>query len=523
MAQEEARVSWKKFFVFLAGRTNGAHRPIVNKFKGMGQTEVSSEEESDYVLVFCPIVSRVGTDIEEALGNVHAGKPAVLMVMHHTFSRDHVVADSRRLVDDMKVPLTADFLFYEGQLLQSDRNTIAFYDIQKFFGVTPFQVSGLQNFGTTVCNLSWKKFFVYLAGNTNGAHQPIVDKFKGMGQTEVSSQEESDYVLVFCPIASRIGTDIEEALGNVHAGKPAVLMVMHHTFSRDHVVAESRRLVDDTKVPLTADFLFYEGQLLKSNRNRIAFHDIQKFFGVTPLQMCEGCVEGSGDGIVGRAVSWKKFFVYLAGRTNGAHQPIVDKFKGMGQIEVSSEEESDYVLVFCPIASRIGTDIEEALGNVHAGKPAVLMVMHHTFSRDHVVADSRRLVDDMKVPLTADFLFYEGRLLQSNRNRIAFYDIQKFFGVTPFQVRRQGTGGNFRGEGLAEDEATMYCSRRGKKQAGRAGTFLGVGHRSHELERGQECDIEAPSSTPQAHILPSPGGIVLLDHGGGHPAATGSC
>ncbi|KAI3363845.1 hypothetical protein L3Q82_001445 [Scortum barcoo] len=119
MAQEEARVSWKKFFVYLAGNTNGAHRPIVDKFKGMGQTEVSSQEESDYVLVFCPIASRVGTDIEEALGNVHA--------------------ESRRLVDDTKVPLTADFLFYEGQLLQSDRNTIAFYDIQKFFGVSPFQ------------------------------------------------------------------------------------------------------------------------------------------------------------------------------------------------------------------------------------------------------------------------------------------------------------------------------------------------------------------------------------------------
>ncbi|KAI3363848.1 hypothetical protein L3Q82_001449 [Scortum barcoo] len=119
--------------------------------RGMGQIEVSSEEESDYVLVFCPIVSRVGTDIEEALGNVHAGKPAVLMVMHHTFSHDHVVADSRRLVDDMKVPLTADFLFYEGRLLKSERNTIAFHDIQKFFGVTPFQVSGLRNIVTTVC------------------------------------------------------------------------------------------------------------------------------------------------------------------------------------------------------------------------------------------------------------------------------------------------------------------------------------------------------------------------------------
>lgn len=62
--------SWNVFRVILAGRTNGAHRSIVQKLKDIGQTEETSTQESDYCVIFCPVVSRVGTDIAEALDKI---------------------------------------------------------------------------------------------------------------------------------------------------------------------------------------------------------------------------------------------------------------------------------------------------------------------------------------------------------------------------------------------------------------------------------------------------------------------
>ncbi len=57
--------------------------------------------------------------------------------MHHTFDPDHVVAESRRLVEKPNIRLTVDCLFYEDKLLNCERNDIAWFDILKCIGV-PF-------------------------------------------------------------------------------------------------------------------------------------------------------------------------------------------------------------------------------------------------------------------------------------------------------------------------------------------------------------------------------------------------
>ncbi|XP_070843819.1 uncharacterized protein [Chaetodon trifascialis] len=134
--QEESPVSWKKFFVMLAGNTNGAHLIIVEDLKYFGQTEVESPERSDYILLFCPIASRVGTDISEALETVPGGEPVMLVVMHHTFSPNYVLAESRRQVNNPSVRLTVDCLFHEGQLLTCERNDRAWSEIKRFLGVS---------------------------------------------------------------------------------------------------------------------------------------------------------------------------------------------------------------------------------------------------------------------------------------------------------------------------------------------------------------------------------------------------
>lgn len=66
----------------------------------------------------------------------------------------------------------------------------------------------------------WKRFHVFRAGNTNDAHHDFVNKLKEVGHTEVDFREGFDYLVVFCPIASRVQTDIKEALDKMsHFGQ----------------------------------------------------------------------------------------------------------------------------------------------------------------------------------------------------------------------------------------------------------------------------------------------------------------
>uniref|UniRef100_A0A3Q1CNR3 Uncharacterized protein n=1 Tax=Amphiprion ocellaris TaxID=80972 RepID=A0A3Q1CNR3_AMPOC len=99
------------------------------------------------------------------------------------------------------------------------------------------------------------------------------------GQTEVTSPEQCDYLLVFCPVASRVGTDISEALDHIPAGKQAVLVVMHHTFNHHHVIAASSRLVQNPNILLTVDCLFHDNKLLNCDLNNKMWHEVYNFLG----------------------------------------------------------------------------------------------------------------------------------------------------------------------------------------------------------------------------------------------------
>ncbi|KAF3850262.1 hypothetical protein F7725_019981 [Dissostichus mawsoni] len=348
----------EKFHVSLAGCTNGAHETYVNDLKGLGQIEVITPEQSDYLVLFCPIASRVGTDIGEAMDNI------------------------------------SDVLFHESKMLICNRNDMA-----------------------------WFK-------RLNQEEMPHV------GHTEVTRPEISDYLLVFCPIASRIKTDIDAALNNIPGSKPTILVVMHHTFNPHQVVISSRRAVNNAKVFLTVDCLFYEGNLLNCECNDIAWEEIKNALGVSRLQasywnnwgrrhhmlIAIGLLILASFKIIElvkwhfetdkknmddqgqRKVPGKKFHVSVAGCTNGAHQTYVNDLKGLGQIEVISPEQSDYLVLFCPIASRVGTDIGEAMNKIS----------------DHFVPESRRLVENPDVIVTVDVLFHESKMLICNRNDMAW-------------------------------------------------------------------------------------------------------
>ncbi|XP_058239080.1 reticulocyte-binding protein homolog 2a-like isoform X2 [Hemibagrus wyckioides] len=118
-----------------------------------------------------------------------------------------------------------------------------------------------------------------------------------------------------------------------------------------------------------------------------------------------------------------KCLVYTTGKTLGSHNNFIDCLKQQVHLqEVSTEDECDFILCFCPIVLRAGTDIEAAMKKLHNipdTKPVVLVVLHHTFNPECVVSDSSRSVNRENM-ITVDCLFYEDSgLLQCQKNNEA--------------------------------------------------------------------------------------------------------
>lgn len=68
----------------------------------------------------------------------------------------------------------------------------------------------------------WKKYFVYLAGDTGGAHQDFLLFVNQARQSQVLDPQDSDYILVFCPILSDVAAEVQRALEYIPGGKITV-------------------------------------------------------------------------------------------------------------------------------------------------------------------------------------------------------------------------------------------------------------------------------------------------------------
>ncbi|XP_049331256.1 early endosome antigen 1-like [Astyanax mexicanus] len=97
--------------------------------------------------------------------------------------------------------------------------------------------------------------------------------------------------------------------------------------------------------------------------------------------------------------------------------------------EVSTEEESDIILLFCPVASRVENDVNAALQNIcyiSDTKTVLLFVLHHTFNPESSVLDSSRFITRGNT-ITVDVLFQEDKgLLKCHRNEEALLKITEW-------------------------------------------------------------------------------------------------
>ncbi|XP_078131155.1 uncharacterized protein LOC144533578 isoform X2 [Sander vitreus] len=76
------------------------------------------------------------------------------------------------------------------------------------------------------------KYKMIVGGKTFDAHQQLMEKVQDQVQDQVRLIESSqDYKVnfVFCPISSRVASDVEAAMTDVRDDKPVILVLMHHT------------------------------------------------------------------------------------------------------------------------------------------------------------------------------------------------------------------------------------------------------------------------------------------------------
>ncbi|MGH0131028.1 UNVERIFIED_CONTAM: hypothetical protein FKN15_022223 [Acipenser sinensis] len=120
-----------KIETLITGKTFGAEITFLDKLSqnlrsmGIDLQKQDCEYNSDKVLLlFCPIISRIGTDIDAVIQNISPYKKVILVVMHH--SRKKVLSESSRLVNKSNVLETVDCLYYETDgFYHCDANTKA--------------------------------------------------------------------------------------------------------------------------------------------------------------------------------------------------------------------------------------------------------------------------------------------------------------------------------------------------------------------------------------------------------------
>ncbi|XP_076866974.1 uncharacterized protein LOC143518396 isoform X2 [Brachyhypopomus gauderio] len=308
--QQNVKKKWQNkgakvtYCTIVAGNTLRSHEGFISRLHEQipDLQEVSTVEECDVILLFCPM-SRAGTDIEAALKLITeaVSKPAVLVVLHHTFDPDCTVPDSSRSVTRENTA-TVDCLFYEDQgLLDCVKNTEALTSISKW--IEDQEITKHTSKGPRWTWNLWPKqrvkysnrikYVSIISGKTLGAHEHFLQMLHKQipDLQEVSTVEECDVILLFCAIVSRAGTDIEAALKLITeaVSKPAVLVVLHHTFDPYCTVPDSSRSVT-RKNMTTVDCLFHEDQgLLKCTRNTEAVSRVVEYIKKDPgdVYTCE--------------------------------------------------------------------------------------------------------------------------------------------------------------------------------------------------------------------------------------------
>ncbi|KAM9441105.1 uncharacterized protein Hap1MRO34_026204 [Clarias gariepinus] len=137
--------SWRvRYFTFQTGNTRDSHKKFLKTLhkKNFRLKQADKARSGKFCLVFCPVVSRAGTDIEAALHQlkeISDTKPAILVVLHHTIDQECIVPDSSRAVQRENM-IAVDCVFHEDHgLYKCSKNKEAVKKVAKWLKTKPWR------------------------------------------------------------------------------------------------------------------------------------------------------------------------------------------------------------------------------------------------------------------------------------------------------------------------------------------------------------------------------------------------
>ncbi|XP_063758285.1 uncharacterized protein LOC134876940 isoform X2 [Eleginops maclovinus] len=120
-----------------------------------------------------------------------------------------------------------------------------------------------------------------VTGETFDAHDQLMEKVKREVQDQFdlvqSNSDDFDVTIVFCPIVSRMGPDVESALRHVKADKPVILVLMHHAYEAKFIPSWNPGR-DGANVQLQVNVFFHETKsgLIQCEENQAAVREMKK-------------------------------------------------------------------------------------------------------------------------------------------------------------------------------------------------------------------------------------------------------
>ncbi|XP_053300552.1 uncharacterized protein LOC128459736 isoform X2 [Pleuronectes platessa] len=104
------------------------------------------------------------------------------------------------------------------------------------------------------------KYKMVVRGQTFGAHTQLMDQVKRATKGDVrllENSQDSQIIIVFCPITSRIEWDVKAAMSGVPGDKPVILVKMHHVCESKSSLC-SNTSIDDRNIVLQVNVFYHE-------------------------------------------------------------------------------------------------------------------------------------------------------------------------------------------------------------------------------------------------------------------------
>ncbi|XP_042358832.1 uncharacterized protein LOC121955100 isoform X2 [Plectropomus leopardus] len=139
----------------------------------------------------------------------------------------------------------------------------------------PFTILSPQDFEETTL-----RYQMVIGGKTFNAEKQLMEKVKEHIRDSVpfiESNEDYQITFVFCPISSRVASDVEAVMAGVKGDKPVILVLMYH-MREVKPTASMRTWNEDKRVVLHVSVFYHETVcgLLKCGHNNAAVSEIYK-------------------------------------------------------------------------------------------------------------------------------------------------------------------------------------------------------------------------------------------------------